>query len=615
MSDDLPNPTEQLPNPALKNTIVPNPTTERGAATVLGAHPKEPKIIYCSGKCVIVRDLEDPTNGFVYRGHNDQTTVAKFSPNGYWVASGDITGKVRVWSYDNPEHTLKTQVPVLNGKILDLCWDPDSKRIVAVGDGRSVMARVFMWDTGNNIGEVVGHQKRILSVDYKPTRPYRIFTASEDFNVCFYEGPPFKFKQNNSGNHNNYVNCVRFSPDGSKAVSVGSDKLICLYDGKTGDLTDKFPSEHTGSIYSVAWSPDGTQFITSSADKTCLLWDAESKSVVKKFTFSDAPQVGDMQVSVIWMKDHIISLSLNGDLNFLDLENPSIPKQVIQSHQVNILSVAAEPEKQTFVTGSYDGVVCSWHGLIGKKVGGNTHKARISSIAVRENQIVSTGWDDVARFANLDELEYNSSDPLNAQPNGVSLCSKDPTLAAVSTNKGVFLLKDQQIVSQTPEFAWTPTCVAISPEGDQVAVGGQEDNKIHLFDVANNTLQESGEIAGHLGSPNCIEYSPDGKYIACGDTYREVRVWDAASRANVVQGHWVFHTTRVASLAWAPSGKYIASGSSDESIYVWTLENVKEKIKFEFTHKGGVTGVDFLNEEELISTGNDGCVRVWEIKH
>ncbi len=101
-----------------------------------------------------------------------------------------------------------------------------------------------MWDTGNSIGDIVGHQKRILSVDYKPTRPYRILTASEDCNVCAFEGPPFKFKHSMS-NHTNFANCVRYSPDGNYAVSVGQDKNLVLYDAKTSEKLAVFPVVNT----------------------------------------------------------------------------------------------------------------------------------------------------------------------------------------------------------------------------------------------------------------------------------------------------------------------------------------------------------------------------------
>lgn len=514
-------------------------------------------------------------------------------------------------SYDNPEHTLKIEVPVFAGEIKDIAWDPESKRIVAVGDGRAMMARVFMWDTGNSLGEIVGHQKRILSVDYKPTRPFRIMTASEDFNVCVYEGPPFKFKQNNNNLHSNFVNCVRYSPDGEKAVSVGSDKLMCLYDGKTGDLIDKFPPAHQASIYSVAWSPDSKQLLTSSADKTVMLWDVETKSVVTTFTFADKPQVKDMQVAVVWHKDHLVSLSLSGDLNYLDVNSPSKPKKIVQAHQVSILSLATDPARDLILTGSYDGVVCSWKNKLASVVGGNAHSGKIAGIATNANQIASVAWDDHIRFA--DGVDYNVSTALNAQPTGVTLGPGSSALAVVSSNKGVKLLLDQRVVFETPEFAWTPSCVAISPSGDLVAVGSQEDKKIHLFDVVNNTLQETGEIVGHLGALTSVAFSPDGSLLAAGDTYREVRVWDVASRTAKVQGQWVFHSTRVTSVAWSPSGQFVVSGSLDERIYIWNVENPMSKQSFDFAHKDGVTGVRFLAEDQLVSVGNDACVNFWQL--
>jgi hypothetical protein len=79
----------------VQNLFGPNPTTERGASSNVNAHPKENKIIYPSGKYIVVRNLDNPAASFIYRGHAHPTTVAKFSPNGFWVASGDISGKVR----------------------------------------------------------------------------------------------------------------------------------------------------------------------------------------------------------------------------------------------------------------------------------------------------------------------------------------------------------------------------------------------------------------------------------------------------------------------------------------------------------------------------------------
>lgn len=53
---------------------------------------------------------------------------------------------------------------------------------------------VFLWDSGSSVGEISGHGKFINGIAYRPVRPFRVVTASEDKHVNFYEGPPFRFK-------------------------------------------------------------------------------------------------------------------------------------------------------------------------------------------------------------------------------------------------------------------------------------------------------------------------------------------------------------------------------------------------------------------------------------
>lgn len=53
---------------------------------------------------------------------------------------------------------------------------------------------VFMSDTGTSVGEISGQAKPLNAVDFRPARPFRVLTASEDNTVAVFEGPPFKFK-------------------------------------------------------------------------------------------------------------------------------------------------------------------------------------------------------------------------------------------------------------------------------------------------------------------------------------------------------------------------------------------------------------------------------------
>lgn len=61
------------------------------------------------------------------------------------------------------------------------------------GEGRERFGHVFMADTGTSVGEIAGQSKPINSIDFRPARPFRVVTASEDTSVGFFQGPPFKF--------------------------------------------------------------------------------------------------------------------------------------------------------------------------------------------------------------------------------------------------------------------------------------------------------------------------------------------------------------------------------------------------------------------------------------
>jgi hypothetical protein len=50
-----------------------------------------------SGKSIFLRSIDDPSLSKQYTSHTSGTTVSRFSPSGYYVASGDVSGSVMVW--------------------------------------------------------------------------------------------------------------------------------------------------------------------------------------------------------------------------------------------------------------------------------------------------------------------------------------------------------------------------------------------------------------------------------------------------------------------------------------------------------------------------------------
>ena len=44
-----------------------------------------------------MRSIDEPSTSKQYTQHTANTTVARFSPSGYYIASGDVSGTVKVW--------------------------------------------------------------------------------------------------------------------------------------------------------------------------------------------------------------------------------------------------------------------------------------------------------------------------------------------------------------------------------------------------------------------------------------------------------------------------------------------------------------------------------------
>ena len=89
----------------------------------------------------------------------------------------------------------------------------------------SSFAKCITADSGNTLGSLAGHSKTINSIAYKPNRPFRIATGGEDFTAQLFEGPPFKRKVEKN-DHTNFVQSVRYSPDGEVYVTGGSEGRV-----------------------------------------------------------------------------------------------------------------------------------------------------------------------------------------------------------------------------------------------------------------------------------------------------------------------------------------------------------------------------------------------------
>ncbi|XP_074085893.1 WD repeat-containing protein 1 [Macrotis lagotis] len=602
----------------IKKVFASLPQVERGVSKILGGDPKGHNFLYTNGKCVILRNIDNPAIADIYTEHAHQVVVAKYAPSGFYIASGDVSGKLRIWDTTQKEHILKYEYQPFAGKIKDVAWTEDSKRIAVVGEGREKFGAVFLWDTGSSVGEITGHNKVINSVDIKQTRPYRLATASDDNCAAFFEGPPFKFKFTIC-DHGRFVNCVRFSPDGNRFATASADGQIFIYDGKTGEKVCALGGSkaHDGGIYAISWSPDSSHLLSASGDKTSKIWDVGASSVVS--TFNMGSNVLDQQLGCLWQKDHLISISLSGYINYLDKNNPNKPLRVIKGHSKSIqcLTVHKNGGKSYIYSGSHDGHINYWDSETGENdsFAGKGHTNQVSRMTVDEaDQLVSCSMDDTVRYTNLIQRDYSGQSvvKLDIQPKCVAV---GPGGYAVVVCIGqIVLMKDQKKCFTIDDPGYEPEVVAVHPSGSTAAVGGADGN-VRLYSLQGTTLKHEDKLLEAKGPVTDLAYSHDGAFLAVCDASKVVTVFSVAdgySENNVFYGHHA----KIVCIAWSPDNEHFASGGMDMMVYVWTLSDPETRVKIQDAHRlHHVSSLAWLDEHTLVTTSHDASVKEWTISY
>ena len=75
------------------------------------------------------------------------------------------------------------------------------------------------------------------------------------------------------GGHNDFVDAVVWSPDGTRLASAGIDNSVRVWDPRTGEETFVLRG-NCGMFHDVSWHPDGAQLAAASNDGQLWVWDA-----------------------------------------------------------------------------------------------------------------------------------------------------------------------------------------------------------------------------------------------------------------------------------------------------------------------------------------------------
>ena len=120
-----------------------------------------------------------------------------------------------------------------------------------------------------------------------------------------------------------------------------------------------------------------------------------------------------------------------------------------------------------------------------------------------------------------------------------------------------------RLTASLPGHKQYSTGLAYAPNGMYFASGGDE---VILWSRFGQKLDE---FTGFRNSAGALAFSPDSRFLFCGDGGGLVHIYDLQQKS---VRHLKAHDGRVTALAIDPSGKYFATGSAREEVRIWNFE-------------------------------------------
>ncbi|MEZ5327091.1 MAG: c-type cytochrome domain-containing protein [Verrucomicrobiales bacterium] len=160
------------------------------------------------------------------------------------------------------------------------------------------------------------------------------------------------------------------------------------------------------------------------------------------------------------------------------------------------------------------------------------------------------------------------------------------------------------------QFADRVTALAFDSTGRFLATGGgspSRSGELKLWNTTDGTMIFENNEA-HSDTIVGIEFSPDGRHIACASTDRFVRIFEVEEGKEIaaLEGH----TSHVLDVTWRADGLVLASAGGDKVIKLWDFEDHKQ-LKTEQGFGKEVTSIDFLGASDaFLASSGDASVRI-----
>jgi WD40 repeat protein len=551
---------------------------------------------------VIVWDFARRERLRTFTDHTGWVHRIAFSPDGKWFATGGDDEKVIVWDAARLE-----KIAVLTGhrgRVMQIAFSPDG-RILASGSrtpplGQMILWRPGSWEKVRELERGPGNGNAVFTPDSR----YLLFPSGEICDLTRYQ---FLSNPPELG-----ANWITISPDASRLVGVhaGGEVTFSALERSGESLVRKRLSlipAHRFHGRSVAFSPDG-RLLASAADDIAL-WDAATQTRFARLPYTAEPWSVAFSPDGQWL----VSAHSDGAVLLWGVAERELVAN-FSEHSGSVRAVAFSRDGRKIASASEDRSIIIWNAEDGRKE---------TVLSGHDTRVTSVGF----------------------SPDGKSLASTDQQGTVIfwdmAEKRPRWTYKDR---GRSPSY-----CLMISPDGQWVATssgifknaGGEQ--VVDFGELVERNIQEGGIYGLDFSADGkrlacvtdygqlllweveswrllnaqkltplaliTVSFSPDGKRLITGEDEGTIRLWDVEPLSQIaVIGR---HPARIKRIVFSPDGRQVASASEDQTIALWDVER-RRLITRIGTHTAPVLSVAFSPDGKRIVSGEqDHSVRIY----
>ncbi|XP_020716255.1 NACHT domain- and WD repeat-containing protein 1 isoform X2 [Ceratitis capitata] len=478
--------------------------------------------------------------------------------------------------------TLPSQIRVMTvtgtGQVRDVCVSSSKQHLILATKSGDVQ----LWHIMSNSLEHIfkGHTAAVTCLLVAPQSDI-LLTGSED-NTALVWNVTTRVLKAHIKSHAGIVTCVASGVNNTLAISGSEDSTIAISDINSGRLLHKI-THHRAAVTSVKVSNACDVLISSSRDKTICLWSLDDYSLLNSMQMCSPVRRIDISCDSVFLLAHC-------EDNVLYLRTLATGKELhaLKGHKSQLHAISIAKDSQRAVVGGEDtrALIYDMHsGRLIRSMPPNPGSITALYIMDNDDFLITVGGNKITFYSFRNEELY-------VHPYSHNQRRKRS-------------LKRAQQSQRSPSTTLPPiTCFDISRDSQLAAIASSR--SVHIVKI--NTPEYQTTLDGHAAPVTCVNFAPNGEFLATGSDDRTVNVWNLSLSeiSNTFKGH----TASICCVVVLMDSRRVISSDHDSMTYVWLAEggNLLQTIQGPYKYLAATNNMKFA-----ISTNGDNTLKIWSL--